>query len=52
MAAPNGSMKMANNDGESGRPCLVPLCKVKRCHIDVVVVVDIDIDVGGDCGCW
>lgn len=26
-------MKRANREGESGHPCLVPLCSVKLCHV-------------------
>lgn len=33
IAAANGSIKMANRDVESGRPCLVLLCRVKLCDI-------------------
>ena len=39
MDAASGSMNMANNDGESGHLCLVPLCKVKRCDISPLVVI-------------
>lgn len=37
MAAANGSMKMANKEGESGHPCLVPLCSVKLCYVNLLV---------------
>ena len=39
MAAASGSMKMANKEGESGQPCLVPLCRVKRSDISPLVVI-------------
>uniref|UniRef100_A0AAR2KG78 Uncharacterized protein n=1 Tax=Pygocentrus nattereri TaxID=42514 RepID=A0AAR2KG78_PYGNA len=31
--AASGSMKMINIEGESGQPCLVPLCRLKLCEI-------------------
>ena len=31
-------MKMVNKEGESGHPCLVPLCSVKLCDIRPLVM--------------
>ncbi len=38
MAAVNGSIKMVNNDGESGHTCLVPLCSVKLRDVSPLVM--------------
>ena len=38
IAIANGSMKMANNKGESGHPCLVPLSRMKLCDLIPFVV--------------
>lgn len=38
MAIAKGSMKMVNNEGESGHPCLVPLCSVNLCDVIPLVV--------------
>lgn len=33
-----GSMKMVSKEGESGHPCLVPLCSVKLCDASPLLV--------------
>ena len=38
MAIAKGSMKMVNKEGESGHPCLVPLCSVNLCDVRPLVV--------------
>ena len=38
MAAARGSMKMVNREGESGHPCLVPLCRVNLCEVCPLVM--------------
>ena len=38
MAAARGSIKIVNNEGESGHPCLVPLCNVKFCDVCPLVM--------------
>lgn len=38
MAAARGSIKMVNNEGESGHPCLVPRCSVKLRDVSPLVI--------------
>jgi len=38
IAAAKGSMNRTNKEGESERPCLVPLCKVKLSDVISLVV--------------
>lgn len=45
MVAARGSMKMVNKSGESGHPCLVPLCKVKFCEVSPLMVIVADGEV-------
>lgn len=39
MAIAKGLMKMVNTEGESGHPCLVPLCSVNLCDVRPLVVI-------------
>lgn len=45
MSAARGSTEMVNKSGESGHPCLVPLCKVKLCEVRPLVVIAADSEV-------
>lgn len=45
MVSARGSIKMVNNSGESGHPCLVPLCKVKLCEVSPLVLIVADGEV-------
>ena len=38
IAAARGSIKMANNEGESRHPCLVPLCNTKLGDVSPLVM--------------
>lgn len=38
IAAARGSMNIVNREGESGHPCLVPLCSVKGCEVGPFVI--------------
>ncbi len=38
IAAARGSVNMANSDGESGHPCLVPLSNANGCDVTPLVV--------------
>lgn len=38
IAAASGSMNIENRRGESGHPCLAPLCRVKFCDISPLVL--------------
>lgn len=39
IATASGSMNMANNEGQSGHPCLVPWCNVKLDDVIPFVVI-------------
>ena len=38
IAAARGSMNIVNREGESGHPCLVPLCSVNGCEVSPLVI--------------
>lgn len=38
-------MKMVNNEGECGHPCLVPRCKVRLCDVSPLVITAAEGDV-------
>lgn len=42
IAAARGSMKMVNKKGESGHPCLVPLCSVKGGDVSPLVITVVE----------
>lgn len=42
MATARGLMTTANKKGESGHPCLVPLCRVKGCEISSLLTTVAD----------
>ena len=45
MADANGSINIVNSKGESGHPCLVPRCNVKRCELCPLVTTVVDGEV-------
>ncbi len=45
MAAANGLIKMMNNEGASGHPCLVPRCSVKLRDVSPLVITVAEGDV-------